>query len=63
MQNIYVLESDPRGGSTSYDIYSRLLKDRIILIGESIMGGLNWEDAITYVEETINTLHRMMREG
>ena len=36
MQNIYVLEQDPRGGSTTYDIYSRLLKDRIILVGEAI---------------------------
>jgi ATP-dependent Clp protease protease subunit len=36
MQNIYVLEQDPRGGSTSYDIYSRLLKDRVLLVGEAI---------------------------
>lgn len=35
-QNIYVLEQDPRGGAVQYDIYSRLLKDRIILIGEPI---------------------------
>ncbi|GAB4455397.1 MAG: ATP-dependent Clp endopeptidase proteolytic subunit ClpP [Armatimonadaceae bacterium] len=34
--NIYVLEQDPRGGAHTYDIYSRLLKDRIILIGEPI---------------------------
>jgi ATP-dependent Clp protease protease subunit len=36
LRNIYVLEQDPRGGAVQYDIYSRLLKDRIILIGEPI---------------------------
>jgi ATP-dependent Clp protease protease subunit len=32
----YVVERDPRGFVEQYDIYSRLLKDRIILIGEPI---------------------------
>lgn len=32
----YVVERDPRGNVEQYDIYSRLLKDRIILIGEAI---------------------------
>jgi len=32
----YVVERDPRGFVEQYDIYSRLLKDRIILIGEAI---------------------------
>ena len=32
----YVVERDPRGNVEQYDIYSRLLKDRIILIGEPI---------------------------
>lgn len=35
-QNTYVVERDPRGFVEQYDIYSRLLKDRIILIGEPI---------------------------
>lgn len=29
----YVIESTPGGGERSYDIYSRLLKDRIIVLG------------------------------
>jgi ATP-dependent Clp protease protease subunit len=35
-QATYVVERDPRGFVEQYDIYSRLLKDRIILIGEPI---------------------------
>jgi ATP-dependent Clp protease protease subunit len=35
-QATYVVENDPRGGERSMDIYSRLLKDRIILVGEAI---------------------------
>ena len=35
-QGTYVVERDPRGNVEQYDIYSRLLKDRIILIGEAI---------------------------
>ena len=31
-----VIEPDPKGYERSYDIYSRLLKDRIIFIGEAI---------------------------
>ena len=33
----YVLESTSRGERT-YDIYSRLLKDRIIFLGEEVNG-------------------------
>jgi ATP-dependent Clp protease protease subunit len=35
-QATYVVERDPRGFVEQYDIYSRLLKDRIIMIGEPI---------------------------
>ncbi|HSI83700.1 MAG TPA: ATP-dependent Clp protease proteolytic subunit [Candidatus Methylacidiphilales bacterium] len=34
--NPSVIERDPRGNSTSYDVYSRLLKDRIVFIGTPI---------------------------
>ena len=32
----YVIEQNPRGGERSYDIYSRLLKDRIIFLGTEV---------------------------
>jgi ATP-dependent Clp protease protease subunit len=32
----YVIEQNPRGGERAYDIYSRLLKDRILFIGTPI---------------------------
>lgn len=32
----YVIEQTSRGGERSYDIYSRLLKDRIIFLGEEV---------------------------
>ena len=32
----YVIEQTGRGGERSYDIYSRLLKDRIIILGEEV---------------------------
>ena len=32
----YVIEQSSRGGERSYDIYSRLLKDRIIFLGEEV---------------------------
>ncbi len=32
----YVIEQTGRGGERSYDIYSRLLKDRIIFLGEEV---------------------------
>lgn len=32
----YVIEQTGRGGERSYDIYSRLLKDRIILLGTEV---------------------------
>ena len=32
----YVIEQTGRGGERSYDIYSRLLKDRIIFLGTEV---------------------------
>lgn len=32
----YVIEQLPRGGERTYDVYSRLLKDRIIFLGSEI---------------------------
>lgn len=32
----YVVEQSPRGGERSYDIYSRLLKDRIVFLGTEV---------------------------
>lgn len=32
----YVIEQTPRGGERAYDIYSRLLKDRVIFLGTPI---------------------------
>lgn len=32
----YVIEQNPRGGERAYDIYSRLLKDRIIFLGTEV---------------------------
>ena len=32
----YVIEQNGRGGERSYDIYSRLLKDRIIFLGDEV---------------------------
>ena len=32
----YVVERTPQGGERSYDIYSRLLKDRIIFLGTEV---------------------------
>ncbi len=36
----YVIEQTGRGGERSYDIYSRLLKDRIIFLGSQVESGV-----------------------
>lgn len=33
----YVIEQTSRGGERSYDIYSRLLKERIIFLADEVM--------------------------
>ena len=50
----YVIEQTARG-ERSYDIYSRLLKDRIIFLGEAIDENVASTIAVSYTHLTLPT--------
>ena len=52
----YVIEQTSRG-ERSYDIYSRLLKDRIIFLGEEVTDGYLSPDLLLQETEAVQRSH------
>ncbi|MCL2389777.1 MAG: ATP-dependent Clp protease proteolytic subunit [Elusimicrobia bacterium] len=47
-----IIERSPQGGQTGYDVYSRLLKDRIVFVGASD-GSVNTESANVIIAQLL----------